>query len=51
MSKTKRSEPKVPAELEISRFEEALDDHYITNCRIQQETIEFEAARALHIDT
>lgn len=51
MGKTKRADPKVPAELEASRFEDALDDHYITNCRILQETIEFEASRALHIDT
>lgn len=51
MSKIKRAEPKLPAELPASLFEEAMDDHYITNCRISQETIDFEAERALHIDT
>lgn len=51
MTKMKRAQPKFPVELTESSFEEAMDDHYITNCKISQKMIEFETNEALHIDT
>lgn len=50
MRKTKRLTPLLPKELEMQSFVEALDDHYISNCRISQETIDLNIEEALHID-
>lgn len=50
MKKTKRLTPILPKELETRSFTEALDDHYISNCRISAETIDFNTEEALHID-
>ena len=50
MKKTKRFVPLIPPELETRSFTAAIDDHYISNCRISQETIDFSTEEALHID-
>lgn len=50
MRKSKRSEPLIAEDLTVKTFQSALDDHYLTDCKISQETIEYEAEEALHID-
>lgn len=50
MKKIKRSTPLIPAQLDTMPFAEALVDNYISNCKIEHETIDFETDGALHID-
>ncbi|MFD1861590.1 pentapeptide repeat-containing protein [Planococcus chinensis] len=50
MKKTKRSAPSIPEELEVVPFSSAMDDHYISKCKISQETIDFEAQEGLRVD-
>lgn len=50
MKKLKRSEPLIPENPPVKEFQSALDDHYLSNCKIVQETIEYEAEESLHID-
>lgn len=50
MKKTKRLAPIVAEEMEIITFASAMDDHYISKCKISQETIEFKAQEGLRVD-
>lgn len=50
MKKTKRSVPVVTEEMEVVPFASAMDDHYISECKISQETIDFEAQEGLRVD-
>ncbi|TWT27378.1 pentapeptide repeat-containing protein [Planomicrobium sp. CPCC 101110] len=50
MKKIKRSIPIIPADLETLPFQQAMDDQYISNCKIAQETIEYQTDEALHFD-
>lgn len=50
MKKMKRSAPVVSEEMEVMPFASAMDDHYISKCKISQETIDFEAQEGLRVD-
>lgn len=50
MKKAKRLEPIVPNDMETKSFSSALDDHYISNCKIVQETIDIELEEGLRVD-
>ena len=50
MKKIKRAVPSVQEEMEVVPFMSAMDDHYISKCRIFQETIDFSAQEGLRVD-
>lgn len=50
MKKTKRLAPVVSSDVETMPFSKALDDHYISNCKISQETIDIEVDEGLRVD-
>jgi len=50
MRNSKRSAPILPESPAIQTFQSALDDHYLTACKISQETIEYEPEEGMHID-